>query len=72
MTCCRIYVSVSDCRHGDDDPVEAGGNVREATVGTFLNVVAGGGEHEARDDQEENEEAQFSVAGHEGVDNALK
>ena len=36
--------------HGDDDPVEGGGDVREAGVFSLLDVVSQAGEGEAGDD----------------------
>ena len=37
--------------HGDDDPVEGGGDVREARVLSLLYVVSQAGEGQTRDDQ---------------------
>ena len=37
--------------HGDDDPVEGGGDVSEARVLSLLYVVSQAGEGETRDDQ---------------------
>ena len=37
--------------HGDDNPVEGGGDVREARVFALLYVVSQAGEGEAGDDQ---------------------
>ena len=37
--------------HGDDDPVEGGGDVREARVLSLLYVVSQAGEGETRDNQ---------------------
>ena len=44
-------LDVPHCGHGDDNPVEGGGDVSEARVLSLLYVVSQAGEGETRDNQ---------------------
>jgi hypothetical protein len=61
-TCNREDVPVADSGHGDDDPVEGGGDGGEARVLVLLYEVGQAAEDQARDADEEDEEAKLLVA----------
>ena len=67
-----IDVSVADCGHGDHDPVEGGGDGGVLSVRLLsLYEVAEGGEEEAGDADEENEQAELLVTVLQGEGNRL-
>ena len=61
-TCDREDVPVADGGHGDNDPVEGGGDGGEARVLVLLNEVGQAAEDQPRDADQEDEEAQLLVA----------
>ncbi len=61
-TCDWEDVTVADGGHGDDDPVEGGGDGGEARVLVLLYEIGEAAEDEAGDADEEDKETQLLVA----------